>query len=61
MYQAITALVYTVHKLKCPAALLHNHRMRNLHMCTLAIVVATCSYGIYFWQTGSNRLQPTAA
>jgi len=36
--------------------LLHNHRMRNAHMCTLAIVLATCSYRIYFWHTGGNRL-----
>jgi len=27
-------------------ALLHNHRMRNAHMCILAIVMATCSYQI---------------
>jgi len=33
-----------------PAALLHNHRMCNAHMCTLAIVMATCSYWIYFWR-----------
>ena len=37
-------------------ALLHNHRMRNAHMCILAIVMATCSYRIYFWRTGGNRL-----
>jgi len=36
-------------------ALLHNHRMHNVHMCTLSIVMVTCSYGIYFWQTGGNR------
>jgi len=30
--------------------------MRNAHMCTLAIVMATCSYGIYFWRRGGNRL-----
>jgi len=41
-------------------ALLHNHWMRNAHMCTLAIM-ATCSYGIYFWRRGGNRLQPSAA
>jgi len=28
---------------------LHNHKMSNAHMCTLAFVVATCSDGIYFW------------
>jgi len=40
---------------------LHNHRMRNAHMCALAIVMATCSYGIYFWWRGGNRLEPNAA
>jgi len=35
---------------------LHNHWIRNAHMCALAIVMATCSYGIYFWRTGGNRL-----
>jgi len=39
-------------------ALLHNHGMRNSHMCTLA---TTCSYRIYFWQRGGNQLQPSAA
>jgi len=29
------------------STLLHNHRMRNLHLCTLAVVMANCSYGIY--------------
>jgi len=24
-------------------------------------VMATCSYGIYFWWTGANRLYPSAA
>jgi len=42
--------------IRTTVALLHNHRMRNAHMCTLAIVMATCSYGICFWQMGSNRL-----
>jgi len=28
---------------------LHNHRMRNAHMCALPIVMVTCFYGIYFW------------
>jgi len=30
-----------------------------MHICaplTLAIVMATCSYIIYFWRMGSNRL-----
>ena len=40
---------------------LHNHRMRNVHMCTLAIVIATCSYGIYFCRTGGKWLKPNAA
>jgi len=30
--------------------------MRNAHMCTLAIVMVTCTYGIYFWRRGGNRL-----
>jgi len=25
-------------------------------MCTLAIVMATCPYGIYFWWRDGNRL-----
>jgi len=37
-------------------ALLHNHGMRNTHMCKLAIVMATCSNGIYIWQMGGNQL-----
>jgi len=39
----------------CRGIIAHQ-RMRNAHMCTLAIVMATCSYGIYFWRTGGNRL-----
>ena len=39
-----------------PPGNLHNHWMRDAHMCTLAIVMATCSYGIYLWRTGGNRL-----
>ena len=35
---------------------LHNHWMRNVHMCALAIVMTTCSYGINFWRMGGNRL-----
>jgi len=31
--------------IRTTAALLHNHQMRNAHMCTLAIVMATCSSG----------------
>jgi len=31
------------------------------HMCTLAIVMATCSYGIYFWRRGGNRLKPSVS
>jgi len=33
-------------------ALLHNHRMRNSHLYALAVVMATCSYGLYIWRTG---------
>jgi len=33
-----------------PLGHLHNHWMLNAHMCALAIVMATCSYGIYFWR-----------
>jgi len=36
-------------------ALSRNHWMCNLHMCMLAIVMATYSYGIYLWRTGGNR------
>jgi len=35
--------------------------MHNAHMCILTIVMATCSYRIYFWRTGDNRLWPNAA
>ena len=40
---------------------LHNHWMRNAHMCALAIVMATCSYRIYFWRMCGNRLYRNAA
>jgi len=42
--------------MRTTAALLHNHRIRNANMCTLDIVTATCSYRIYFWRRGGNRL-----
>jgi len=35
---------------------LHNHLIRNEHMCALAIVMVTCSYEIYFWRMGGNQL-----
>jgi len=28
----------------------------DAHMCMLAIVMETCSYGIYFWRMGGNQL-----
>ena len=46
--------------IRTTGALLHEHWMRNPHMCTLAIVMATCSYGIYFWQRVGNLLLPGA-
>jgi len=35
--------------------------MHNEHMCTLAIVMATCYYRIYFSRRGGYQLEPSAA